>query len=93
MVTEQYDLVKTAVPNYQATQLQLKVHTEAPVGGLIRRDNFVALTTQAMVATFYVAYAQVYQIAASRFLQAVDFTGANGADRDTRRRVEPLHDR
>jgi hypothetical protein len=74
MTTDEYNLVKIAVPGYEAVQLQVKIHAEAPVGGLISRDNFVALTTQMVVLTFFAAYADVYQVPASQFIQAVDFT-------------------
>ena len=74
MVTDEYDLVKINVPGYQAVQLQLKVHAEAPAVGLMSRDNFVAITTQFVVVTFFTVYAEAYQVTASEFLQAVDFT-------------------
>ena len=74
MVTDEYDLVKINVPGYQAVQLQLKVHAEAPAVGLMSRDNFGAITTQFVVVTFFTVYAEAYQVTASQFLQAVDFT-------------------
>ncbi len=74
MVADEYDLVKIAVPNYEATQFQVKVHAEAPAGGLISRDNFVALTAQMTIVTFMTVYAQWYKAPALDFLQAVDFT-------------------
>lgn len=74
MVADEYDLVKIEVPGYEPVQLQMKVHAEAPAGGLISRDNFVAITTQMVVMTFLVVYAEAYQIPARQFLDAVDFT-------------------
>lgn len=74
MVFEEFDLVKLEVPGYQPAQFQLKVHAEAPVGGLISRDNFVALTSSLTVVTFFAVYAQGYQVHAADFIQAVDFT-------------------
>lgn len=74
MISEEYNLVKIAVPGYEPVQLQLKVHAEAPQGGLISRDNFVALTSQMMIVVFLGAYAQAYQVNALDFIQAVDFT-------------------
>jgi len=74
MVAEEYQLAKIAVPGYEPTQLQLKVHAEAPAVGLMSRDNFVAITTQLVVITFYTAFAEAYQVPASQFLEAVDFT-------------------
>ena len=74
MVSEEFNLVKVAVPGHEPVQLQLRVHAEAPVGGLISRDNFVALTSSLMVVTFLAVYAQAYQVNALDFIQAVDFT-------------------
>ena len=74
MTADEYNLVKIAVPGYEPVQLQVKVHAEAPAGGLISRDNFVAMTAQMVVLTFVTAYAESYQVPASQFLQAVDFT-------------------
>lgn len=74
MVADEYQLVKIQVPGYEPTQIQLKVHSEAPAVGLMSRDNFVAITTQLVVITFYTAFAEAYQVPASQFLQAVDFT-------------------
>jgi len=74
MVSEEFNLVKIAVPGYEPVQLQLKVHAEAPEGGLISRDNFVALTAQMMIVVFFGVYAQAYQVNALDFIQAVDFT-------------------
>jgi len=92
MVTEEYDLVKINVPGYEAVQLQLKVHAEAPAVGLMSRDNFVAITAQMMVVTFLTVYAEAYQVTASQFLQAGGFHRAGGADRDAGRGAEPVHD-
>jgi hypothetical protein len=74
MVSEEYQLAKIHVPGFEASQVQLKIHAEAPAVGLISRDNFVSLTTQLVVVTFYAAYADVYKVPASQFIQAVDFT-------------------
>jgi hypothetical protein len=74
MVADEYDLVKIQVPGYEGAQFQLKVHAEAPAGGVISRDNFVAFTAQMMVLTLLTVYAQAYQVTATQFLQAVDFT-------------------
>ena len=74
MVTDEYDLVKINVPGYEAVQLQIKIHAEAPAVGLMSRDNFVATTTQVVVLTFFAVYAQVYKVNALDFIQAVDFT-------------------
>ena len=74
MVSEEYQRAKINVPGFEASQLQLKVHSEAPATGLISRDNFVAFTTQFVVITFFTVYAEAYQVPASQFIQAVDFT-------------------
>jgi hypothetical protein len=74
MVADEYDLVKIEVAGYEPVQLQMKVHAEAPATGFISRDNFVALMSQMVVMTFLLAYAEAYQIPASQFLDAVDFT-------------------
>jgi hypothetical protein len=74
MVTEEFNLVKIAVPGYEPVQLQLRVRAEAPAGGVISRDNFVALGSSLAVMTFLAVYAEAYEVPASQFLQAVDFT-------------------
>jgi hypothetical protein len=74
MVADEFNLVKIAVPGYEPVQLQLKLHAEAPQGGVISRDNFVALTSQTLIVVFYGVYAQAYQVSALDFIQAVDFT-------------------
>ena len=74
MTSEEFSLAKIAVPGYEPVQLQIKVHAEAPHGGLVSRDNFVALTAQMMILVFYGVYAQAYQVNALDFIQAVDFT-------------------
>jgi hypothetical protein len=74
MVADEYDLVKINVDGFQPVQLQLKVHAEAPAGGGISRDNFVALTSAFTMLTFLTVYAEAYQVPATQFLQAVDFT-------------------
>jgi hypothetical protein len=74
MTADEYNLVKIAVPGYEAFQVQVKVHSEAPAGGIVSRDNFVALTAQMVLWTFVLAYAEAFQVPASQFLQAVDFT-------------------
>jgi hypothetical protein len=74
MTADEYDLVKITVPGYEPVQLQVKVHAEAPAGGLVSRDNFVALTSQLVVVTFFTAFAEAYQVPAQQFIQAVDFT-------------------
>lgn len=74
MVSEEYQLAKIKVPGFEESQLQLKVHAEAPAVGLVSRDNFVAFTTQFVVITFFTVYTEAYQVPASQFIQAVDFT-------------------
>jgi hypothetical protein len=57
MVADEFNLVKIAVPGYEPVQLQLKLHAEAPQGGVISRDNVVALTSQTLIVVFYGVYA------------------------------------
>lgn len=79
MVSDEVGLWKIQVSGYQASQVQVKVHSEAPAGGLVSRDNFVSLTTLMLTTVFLTALAESYQVPASQFLQAVDYTELKSA--------------
>ena len=42
MLYNEVGLFKLKVPGYQEAQVQVKVHSEAPAGGVVSRDNFVS---------------------------------------------------
>jgi len=74
MIYNEVGLYKIKVPGYDSTQVQVRVHSEAPLGGLVSRDNFVSLTTLMFTMTFVAALSESYQVPASRFLQGLDYT-------------------
>ena len=74
MIYDEVGLYKIKVARYEPAQVQVKVHSEAPQGGLVSRDNFVSLTTLMFTMTFVAAMAESYQVPASQFLQGLDYT-------------------
>lgn len=74
MIIEEVGLYKLGVAGYQPSQVQVKIHSEAPVGGAIGRDNFVSLTTLTFTTVFLTALAEAYRVPASQFLEGVDYT-------------------
>jgi len=79
MTLNDVGLYKIEIPGYQAAQVQVKVHSEAPAAGIISRDNFVSLTTLMASTVFMTALAEGYRVAASDFIQHVDFTQLKSA--------------
>ena len=79
MTLNDIGLYKIAVPGYQAAQYQVKIHSEAPAVGTISRDNFVSLTSMTASTVFITALAEGYRIAASDFMQHVDYTELKSA--------------
>lgn len=79
MIYDEVGLYKIKVAGYDPAQVQVKVHSEAPAAGLISRDNFVAMTTLMFTETFTTAMAESYQVPASQFLQALDYTQLKSA--------------
>lgn len=79
MIYDEVGLYKIKVAGYDPAQVQVKVHSEAPQGGLVSRDNFVALTTLLFTETFTTAMAESYQVSASQFLQGLDYTELKSA--------------
>jgi hypothetical protein len=74
MIYDEVGLYKLNVAGYQPAQVQVKVHSEAPQGGLVSRDNFVSLTTLMFSTTFIAALSESYKVSASQFLQGLDYT-------------------
>jgi hypothetical protein len=74
MVIEESGLVTITLPDYEPSKFQAKLHSEAPVGGVISRDNFVAVTTMMETMLLLTAFAEAYQVPASQFVQGWDFT-------------------
>ena len=74
MIYDEVGLYKLKVEGYQPAQVQVKVHSEAPQGGLVSRDNFVSLTTLMFSTTFIAALSESYKVTASQFLQGLDYT-------------------
>ncbi len=79
MVYDEVGLFKLDVPGFQPAQVQVKVHSEAPQGGLVSRDNFVGLTTSTFTTVFITALAESYQVSASQFMQGLDYTELKSA--------------
>jgi hypothetical protein len=74
MIYDEVGLYKLTVTGYEPAQVQVKVHSEAPVGGLVSRDNFVSLTTLMFSTTFIAALSESYKVPATQFLQGLDYT-------------------
>jgi len=74
MIYDEVGLYKLNVAGYQPAQVQVKVHSEAPQGGPVSRDNFVSLTTLMFSTTFIAALSESYKVPASQFLQGLDYT-------------------
>lgn len=74
MIYDEVGLYKLNVAGYQPAQVQVKVHSEAPQGGLVSRDNFVAFTTLMFSTTFIAALSESYKVPASQFMQGLDYT-------------------
>jgi len=74
MIYDEVGLYKLNVTGYEPAQVQVKVHSEAPVGGLVSRDNFVSLTTLMFSTTFIAALSESYKVPAAQFLQGLDYT-------------------
>jgi|SRR5437667_1569009 len=74
MIYDEVGLYKLKVEGYEPSQVQVKVHSEAPQGGLVSRDNFVSLTTLMFSTTFIAALSESYKVSASQFLQGLDYT-------------------
>ena len=79
MIYDEVGLYKIKVAGYEPAQVQVKVHSEAPQGGPISRDNFVSLTTLMFTMTFVAALAESYRVTASQFLQGLDYTQLKSA--------------
>jgi hypothetical protein len=74
MIYDEVGLYKLKVAGYEPAQVQVKVHSEAPHGGLVSRDNFVSLTTLMFSTTFIAALSESYKVSASQFMQGLDYT-------------------
>ena len=74
MVLEDFGIIQVAFEGYEPVQHQVKVHAEAPEGGVVTRDNFVAITTTMAITTWFTMFAEGYQASASDYFGAVSFT-------------------
>ena len=79
MIYDEVGLYKLNVPGYEPAQVQVKVHSEGPQGGLVSRDNFVSLTTLMFTTTFIAALSESYRVTASQFMQGLDYTQLKSA--------------
>jgi len=79
MIYDEVGLYKIKVTGFEPAQVQVKVHSEAPQGGLVSRDNFVSLTTLMYTMTFVAALSESYRVTASQFLQGLDYTQLKSA--------------
>jgi hypothetical protein len=73
MLYDEVGLYKIKVTGYDTAQVQVSVHSEAPQGGLVSRDNFVSLTTLMFTMTFVAALSESYKVSASEFMQGLDY--------------------
>ena len=79
MIYDEVGLYKIKVAGYEPAQVQVKVHSEAPQGGLVSRDNFVSLTTLMSSTTFIAALSESYKVPASQFMEGLDYTQLKSA--------------
>ena len=79
MIYDEVGLYKLKVAGYEPAQVQVKVHSEAPQGGLVSRDNFVSLTTLMFTTTFIAALSESYRVTASQFMQGLDYAQLKSA--------------
>ncbi|PYP23156.1 MAG: hypothetical protein DMD53_00310 [Gemmatimonadetes bacterium] len=79
MIYDEVGLYKLNVAGYEPAQVQVKVHSEAPQGGLVSRDNFVSLTTLMFSTTFIAALSESYKVSASQFIQGLDYAQLKSA--------------
>jgi hypothetical protein len=79
MIYDEVGLYKINVTGFAPAQVQVKVHSEAPQGGMVSRDNFVSLTTLMYTLTFVGALAESYRVTATQFLQGLDYTQLKAA--------------
>ena len=79
MIYDEVGLYKVKVTGYEPAQVQVKVHSEAPQGGMVSRDNFVSLTTLMFTMTFVAVLAESYRVTATQFLQGLDYTQLKSA--------------
>jgi len=79
MIYDDVGLYKIKVTGFEPAQVQVKVHSEAPQGGLVSRDNFVSLTTLMYTMTFVAALSESYRVPASQFLQGLDYAQLKAA--------------
>src|SRR2546428_12644875 len=68
MIYDEVGLYKLNVAGDEPGQVQVKVHSEAPQGGLVSRDNFVSLTTLTFSTPFVAALSESYKVSASQFI-------------------------
>ena len=79
MLYDEVGMYKIKVAGYEPAQVQVKIHSEAPQGGVVSRDNFVSLTTLMFSMTFVAALSESYKVPASQFLQGLDYTQLKSA--------------
>jgi hypothetical protein len=72
MVLDHYRLDKIQFPDIDPVNLQVKLHAEAPVVGLISRDNFVAHSITFGTMIMFLSYSEAYGVTMSQFLEAYD---------------------
>ncbi|MEM8558108.1 MAG: hypothetical protein AAGG50_09830 [Bacteroidota bacterium] len=72
MTMEDLSLVTVELPGYETTTFQLRIYSEAPEGGIISRDSFVAMTSTLGHMLVTMALAESYQVSASAFLDGLD---------------------
>lgn len=79
MTSDDVGLYKVEIPGNQPAPFQVRIHSEAPAGGLVSRDNCVSLTTMIASTVFITAFAESYKIPASEFMQHIDYTQLKSA--------------
>ncbi|HEX6133134.1 MAG TPA: hypothetical protein VFZ24_04085 [Longimicrobiales bacterium] len=71
MMLEEFGLYELAFPGHDPIRMQVKVSSEAPVAGVISRDNFIALTTTWTMTVLITAMAAQFEVPVSEFMDAL----------------------
>ena len=72
MVLRAFSLETIAVPGYEVNEFQVSYYMDAPVGGLISRDYFVAFSAVLSTMVLQTMMSEGYNVTAAEFLAAYD---------------------
>ncbi len=73
MICEEYGICTLEVEGYEPVSVQVKLHSEAPEGGIISRDNFVKLSADLHTMILLKAISEGPQIPMSQILNAFNY--------------------